>query len=91
MKTSSWDFLAIAGIVLLLMYRLERLGRQVEAISMLIREEFLALRPNEERRAALERERRGIWTGRGIVGEPYWTFPVCVLLLAAWAWLRSTG
>ena len=91
MKMSSWDFLAIAGIVLLLMYRLERLGRQIEAISMLIREEFLALRPNEERRAALERERRGIWTGRGIVGEPYWTFPACVLLLAAWAWLRSTG
>jgi hypothetical protein len=83
MKMSSWDFLAIAGIVLLLMYRLERLGRQIEAISMLIREEFLALRPNEERRAALERERRGIWTGSGIVGEPYWTFPACRLGMAA--------
>jgi hypothetical protein len=83
------DLLPIAGIILLRMYRLERLGRQIEAISMLIREEFLALRPTEERHAALQRERRGIWMGRGIVGEPYWTFLLCALLLV-W-WLRSTG
>jgi hypothetical protein len=40
MRPINWDLLAIAGIALLLMYRLERLGRQLEATSFLIREEL---------------------------------------------------
>jgi hypothetical protein len=49
------DLLAIAGIALLLLFRIDRLGKQIEAV----RHELL---PDERRRDELGRQRGPHWT-----------------------------
>ena len=67
------DVLAIAGIALLLIFRLDRLGKQIEAV----RHELM---PDERRRDELVRQ----WS-RG----PHWTVWAMGALLVAWLYLHS--
>jgi hypothetical protein len=67
------DVLAIAGIALLLIFRLDRLGKQIEAV----RHELM---PDERRRDELVRQ----WS-RG----PHWTLWAMCALLVAWLYLHS--
>jgi hypothetical protein len=66
------DVLAIAGIALLLIFRLDRLGKQIEAV----RHELM---PDERRRDELVRQ----WS-RG----PHWTVWAMCALLVAWLYLH---
>jgi hypothetical protein len=67
------DVLAIAGIALLLIFRLDRLGKQIEAV----RHELM---PDERRRDELVRQ----WS-RG----SHWTVWAMCALLVAWLYLHS--
>ena len=76
----NWDVLAIAGIALLLMYRIDLLGKQIEAVSHLIRDE---LATTQERKNELMRE----WDERG--RTPPWPVGLLWGLLIAWLLLHS--
>jgi hypothetical protein len=71
--------LAIAGFALLLILRLDCLGKQIEAASYLLRHELMP----ERRRDELGRQ----WTQRD--RAPHWTLGAMCALLVAWLYLHS--
>ena len=70
------DVLAIAGIALLLIFRLDRLGKQIEAV----RHELM---PDERRRDELVRQ----WSRAR--RAPHWTVWAMGALLVIWLYLHS--
>ncbi len=74
--SNDWTVYALIGAVFLLMFRLDRLGKQLEAVCANIKSE---LAPSEDRRREILREwketkdeaakeARQQWIGAGIVG-----------------------
>ena len=78
---NNWDVLAIAGAFLLVMFGLQRLGRQLEAVSYSIREE---LHTDETRKEELLRE----WTNERD-RNPHWTLVLMFWLLIGWFALHT--
>jgi hypothetical protein len=79
---NSWDVLAISGALMLVMFRLERLGRQLMAVSYVIREE---LQTDGERKDQLMRE----WE-EDKKDSSHWTLGLMWGLVIAWFFLRRT-
>ena len=77
---NSWDVLAIAGAFLLVMFGLQRLGRQLEAVSYSIREE---LQTDQDRKDELLRE----WMEERD-RSPHWSLVLMCWLLIAWVVYR---
>jgi hypothetical protein len=90
MSTVEWGFLLAAGIAF--WWRLDRLGKQLEAVSRLVIHEMAELLGNEERLQELVEEwRQDQAEAKRATRQFLITWGIIGAAVLGWLWLRSTG
>jgi hypothetical protein len=90
--SNDWIYFIFAGLAawLWLAWRLNRLGKQLEAVSMLVRIEMAEVVGNEERANELYEERRQDLAEQKKARLQFWiTWGVIAAAALAWWWLKQ--